>query len=270
MAMFQCHFKSRVQDMHSSFNVIIPEQCIDDIPVVYLLHGLAGDENNWPRFTAIERYATERNLAVVMPGVGKHFYSDVREGSMDYSYIVDELIAYCCRIFPLSKKREKTFIAGLSMGGYGAFKIAFGQSERFAACASLSGVVDLCHRVVQEDFFEVSRNTWGENFVQDLPGSKHDLYELVHRLETEGRPKPWVFQSCGVEDFLYEDNQRFKNFMGNQDFVYEYHEGPGAHTWDVWDFWIVHALDFFRRYMKEHGVKENVDPDYKQSVNVVV
>jgi len=266
MAVFHCDYRSRILAGNVNFNVVLPEQCVDDIPFVLLLHGLAGNQDDWLRFTSIERYAIERSIAVVMPNADKSFYSDMVHGRKYYSYVTGELLDYVRRVFPLSRKREKTFVAGLSMGGYGAFKIALGASDQFAAAASLSGVPDMVQRIQAGRFPEVRKAIWGNNYMETLPGSSDDPYELVRRLEASDLPKPWLFQACGTEDTLYDNNLLFKEFIENRGFVYEFHEGPGAHTWDVWDYWIVHAIDFFKRYMAEYGVEQNVLPSYPQSI----
>jgi len=259
MAIFKCDFRSKVLGGNACFNVIIPEQCLSDIPTVLLLHGLAGNHNDWLRFSAIERYAIERDLAVVMPAADMSFYADMLHGRKYYSYIIDELASYTRRIFPLSTKREKNFVAGLSMGGYGALKIALKNSENFAACASFSGAVDIGARMEFDERLSVFSAIWGKNYKDELQNGNIDLFQLVQNLEDSQKPKPWIFQACGTDDSLYQDNLKFKAFIENKGYTYEYREAPGAHTWDMWDFWLPNALDFFKRYLRENNVEEFVD-----------
>ena len=269
MAVFHCDYRSKVMEGNVSFNVIVPEQCIEDIPTVYLLHGIAGNQNDWLRFSAIERYAVERSIAVVMPAGDKSFYTDMKYGRKYYTFISEELIEYTRKMFRLSCKREKTFVAGLSMGGYGALKFALSKPDTYAACASISGVPDICSRL--EDGISnrtVAQSVWGEDYLNTVRGSDSDIFELVSRFETSGKPKPWVFQVCGTDDGLYENNLTFKSFIEGKGFTYKFDNGPGAHTWDVWDYWIPYALDFFKEYMRENGVEEYNDKGYTQPIVV--
>ena len=82
------------------------------------------------------------NLIVIMPGAERSFYADMEHGYKYWTYISEELPSIMKSFFPISDKREDTFVAGLSMGGYGAMKLAFNHPERYAAAASLSSAVD--------------------------------------------------------------------------------------------------------------------------------
>lgn len=135
MALIQCDFHSDVLGMASSMNVILPQQSTTQIgmaggtsktqyPVLYLLHGLSDDHSIWGRRTSIERYVAGMNLAVVMPNVHRSFYADMKNGGRYWEFISEELLQIVKSFFPVSSRREDTFAAGLSMGGYGAFKLA--------------------------------------------------------------------------------------------------------------------------------------------------
>lgn len=158
MAVFQLQMFSPTLQTHTGVTVIIPTPDSSEMQqsggmdyfcdgvkyqVLYLLHGLYGDHTNWLRYTSIERYVQDRRLAVVMPAVGNSFYQDMYHGPDYLTYITQELPRYICRLFPVSDRREDTFVAGLSMGGYGAVKCAFQCPEQYAACASLSGALDV-------------------------------------------------------------------------------------------------------------------------------
>jgi S-formylglutathione hydrolase FrmB len=95
--------------------------------VLYLLHGLSDDDTAWLRRTSIERYVSELGLAVVMPQVHRSFYSDELHGLRYWTFLSDELPQLVDSFFHVSTRREDTFVAGLSMGGYGALKWALRQ-----------------------------------------------------------------------------------------------------------------------------------------------
>lgn len=143
MAFFNCYFKSDVLGQDVCFNAVIPEKVEDNIKTLYLLHGLSDNHTAWERRSSVERYAMNAGIALIMPNVDRSFYTDMKYGRNFYTYVSEELVDYTRKVFRLSKKREDTFIAGLSMGGYGAFKIALRNSDTFSAAASLSGVLDI-------------------------------------------------------------------------------------------------------------------------------
>jgi S-formylglutathione hydrolase FrmB len=135
MALIHCNFFSEVLKLSTSMYVILPQRTQNQIgmqgtvkkdkhPTLYLLHGLSDDHTIWLRRTSIERYVANLGLAVVMPEVHRSFYTDMVNGYNYWTFISEELPEIARSFFPLSDKREDNFVAGLSMGGYGAFKLA--------------------------------------------------------------------------------------------------------------------------------------------------
>ncbi|WP_029291789.1 alpha/beta hydrolase family protein, partial [Cellulomonas sp. HZM] len=154
MALVTCHFFSETLELSTAMTVLLPQATRAQIgltgvagdqppPVLYLLHGLSDDETIWTRRTSIERYAAERGIAVVMPRAGRSFYTDELHGSRYWTFLSDELPHVVGQLFRVSAEPEDTFVAGLSMGGYGALRWALRRPERFAAAASLSGALDV-------------------------------------------------------------------------------------------------------------------------------
>ena len=146
MARLHTQFRSDALQIAVSVDVILPQEaCLKGRkpPVLYLLHGLSDDHSIWLRRTSIERYADVLGLAVVMPAVNRSFYADTAYGAQYWTFVSEELPRVMHGFFPLSDKRADTFVAGLSMGGYGAFKLALTLPDRFAAAASLSGALDV-------------------------------------------------------------------------------------------------------------------------------
>ncbi len=243
MALINCDFSSASLGEMTSIRVIIPEnsEAKAPYPVLYLLHGLSDDQTAWTRRTSIERYVQEMNLAVVMPRGGRSFYCDMAEGGRYFTYISEELPKKLQAMFKLSAEREDTFIAGLSMGGYGALKFALRNPERFAAAASLSGVLN----VAEHEWFE-GKNELHRVFgdLDKLKGSENDLFQLVSDLKTGGKTIPELFIVCGTEDFLYQHNVQFKKHLATLEVPFTYHEEPGTHCWNFWDKWIQEVLSW--------------------------
>lgn len=252
MALIHCDFFSEVLALASSMVVVLPERPLTTInsgysnkyPTLYLLHGLSDDHTIWQRRTSIERYAEEKGIAVVMPAVHRSYYADMSNGYRYWTFVSEEVPAKAQFMFPLSTKREENFVAGLSMGGYGAFKMALRHPERFAAAASLSGALDVADLVnIKDPAWEIEMQTiFGD--LNQIAGSDNDLFHLAAQIAQSNQPKPTLFQWCGTEDFLYEGNIKFRDFVQKLPFDFSYSEGPGDHTWDHWDAQIQNVLNW--------------------------
>ncbi len=239
MAFLTCNFASEVLSKNVEFNAIIPEGCENGAKTLYLLHGFSQNSTAWSRFSSIERYAKLNNIAVIMPDAAKSFYADMVYGDKYFTHIAYEILEYTRKLFNLSTRRDDTFIAGLSMGGYGAVKIALRRPEIFSAAASLSGCLDIEAIVNKEP--ELSKIILGED--TDLSKSNENTVYLVKKMN--GAPvKPKIYQAIGKSDFLYEGNQKFKQVIEKTDFEYFYEEGIGDHTWDFWDKYIQKAINY--------------------------
>ncbi|HBJ9256649.1 TPA: esterase family protein [Listeria monocytogenes] len=249
MAILELNFKSVCLAMQTSVTVILPETdalyhgSIPKYKTLYILHGLSNNHTTYVRNTNIERYATEKGLAVVMPAADHSFYSNMIHGRDFFEFVSTELPHVMKNWFPLSDKKEDTFIAGHSMGGYGAFKVALTFPEKFQAAASMSGVMDINY-IIKEDCFEnfSTRAITGEMASQT--GTENDLFHLLETNLQNQVPLPALFQNCGTEDFLYEDNLRFRDFALEKNAPLEYREGPGDHDWDFWDKSIKEIIDW--------------------------
>ena len=250
MAFIQCQCFSETLGLSVSLNVLVPQNPAIQVygsgklPVLYLLHGLSADHTDWIRHSSIERYAEERGLAVVMPGVGRSYYTDMKYGSPYFTFLSEELPIIVRALFPVSDQRENTFVAGLSMGGYGAFKLGLTYPQHFSAAASLSGALDIVSRMNIPNSLQPNEQMAIFGEVSGLKGSTNDLFYLLNQLKTYDGIKPEFFQCCGTEDFLYSDNQRFRQHAAESGVELTYSEGPGEHNWEYWDPMIKAVIDW--------------------------
>lgn len=246
MAFLECHYQSAVLGKTCSMNVIIPQaprspKC-PPYPVVYLLHGLSDDSSMWMRYSSIERYAADYDVVIVMPDAQRSFYTDAVDGFPFWTMISEELPQLVQNMFPVSKKREDTFAAGLSMGGYGALKLALRHPDRYAGAVGMSSVADIKHWCRTNPGREFER-IYGKN--PDFANNDEDLFPLAAKVAAMPNP-PKIMTVCGTEDFLYEPNQEFRKHMEALKYPgYKYMEGPGVHNWAFWDEWVKTALSFF-------------------------
>jgi putative tributyrin esterase len=257
LALIHCDFFSDVLGLSCSMTVILPQNTQRQIgmaglapaarhPTLYLLHGLSDDHTTWLRRTSIERYVAPLGLAVVMPAVNRSCYADMRHGLRYWSFISQELPTIARSFFPLSDRRDDNFAAGVSMGGYGAFKLALQKPDAFAAAASLSGCLDMGHRIRHIEpgpFRDEMHSIFGES--ERFAGSENDLLHLAERLVASGASPPALWACCGGDDFLLDHNRCFRDHAGAVGLPLHYEEDPGfGHTWDYWDLTIQRVLEW--------------------------
>ncbi|MGD1000007.1 MAG: alpha/beta hydrolase family protein [Candidatus Brocadiia bacterium] len=256
MALIHCNFFSDVLRSSTSMDVILPQPPAiqaaagrarrKPIPTLWLLHGLSDDHTIWQRRTSIERYVAPLNLAVIMPNGFRGFYTDMAHGYAYWTHLSEEVPRLARAFFPLSGAREENFVAGLSMGGYGAFKLALKRPEMFAAAASLSGALDIAGSAenAKNDVFREQELTDIFGPLRAIAGSDNDLFALAKKLAKSKGPKPALYQCCGTEDALYPRNLRFREHARSLGLDLTYEEGPGAHDWGFWDLWIQRVLNW--------------------------
>ncbi len=243
MAFLQIGLHSNALGMAVSLDAIVPQSQNGPLKVLWLLHGLSDDHTIWQRRTSIERYVEGRGVAVFMPCGARSFYCDIPGGLRYETHVAEELPAIVQSMFNLSEKREDHFIAGLSMGGYGAFKIALRHPDRYGAAASFSGVLDVdsFYRLMEaEKVADVLADFGGKN----PAGSRDDPRALLKDLVGAGATVPRLYQACGTEDFLYAGNLSFRDFARSLGADLTYEEGPGSHTWLFWDTYVQRALSW--------------------------
>lgn len=239
MALIKCDFFSEVLGLSTSMTVIIPQTPLAEEenkkhPTLYLLHGFSDDHTIWTRRTAIEWYVENTGIAIVMPQVDHSYYTDMAYGKRYWTFLTEEVPHVARTQFHLSDKREDNFVAGISMGGYGALKWALRHPDKFAAAASLSGSLDVANRVkyMSEDRKGTFKLVFGE---QEIEGTENDLLWLIKEGDKSSYPKPLLYQCCGTEDFLYEDNLRFKEICSRLSYNLRTTFEEGAHEWVYWD-----------------------------------
>jgi S-formylglutathione hydrolase FrmB len=256
MALLQTHFFSTTLGLSCSMDVILPEADqgigitaatptdMKPLPVLYLLHGMSDDHTIWQRRTSIERYAAARRLAIVMPAVHRSFYTDQKYGYPYWTFISEELPLVVRQFFHISDRREDTFVAGLSMGGYGALKLGLRRPDLFAAAASLSGALDLTRLVESADAKLTAEAQMIFGSIDEFTGSDNDLLALA-RKTAAGTVKPKIFLACGSSDFLWQDNLNFRPYLEQLGYDVTWRQKQGAgHEWAYWDEMIQHVLDW--------------------------
>lgn len=254
MAHLTCNFYSKALMRTVNIEVILPtdkqSNGIDkQYKTLYLLHGIFGSESDWIHGTRIETWAQDKNLVVVMPSGENKFYVDNPKSNEYYSkFIGEELVEFTRKSFPLSHKREDTFIGGLSMGGYGAMVNGLKYHDTFGAIIALSSafILDLIVRSSDKAENPLHRKSYYESVFGDLDqlkGSDKDYEALLSKLDVEQVPD--IYMACGTEDrLLYKFNEQFHELLEEKGVKHKFVSGPGGHEWNFWDRYIKRALDW--------------------------
>ncbi len=223
-------------------------------PVIYLLHGLTGHYSNWTDRTAVAEYALNHNFIIVTPEGDNGWYADSVSTATDKyeSYIVKELIPEIDKTLRTLADRDNRMIAGLSMGGYGSLKFGIKYPEMFSIIGSFSGALGAA------SYSEKTIGTIGKG-VDIIFGSEqsearqaNDIFKLIRDSSPEKhKALPFIYLSCGTEDFLILSNREFLSLMNEKKVRHEYREHPGIHDWKFWDDQVREFLDVAARRMKK-------------------
>ena len=251
--------------MEMQMDVILPETTRGQIGMegqseatnwktLYLLHGMSDDHTIWQRRTSIERYAASKGIAVVMPTTHLSWYTDMDKGFKYFTFVTEELPRICRQMFPnLSPRREDTFAAGLSMGGFGALKCGLRAPHVFSKVACLSaGFIDQAW--VDRASGDLGEAGYWEDIFGPLDrfaGSYNDLFAAAKELLEDERPDVYIW--CGTEDFLHRQNIKMRNHLRRLGYNMVYEESHGDHQWLYWDRKIQTILDWLLPEEKEEA-----------------
>lgn len=274
MALLQVTFMSKCLMRNVQMQVILPVDKFDysGMPVgekknfktLYLLHGIFGSSLSWISNSRIQKWAEEKNLAVVMPSGDNSFYVDhYSPGGLYGEFIGKELVEITRKMFPLSDKREDTFIGGFSMGGYGAVRNGLKYHETFSHVVGLSNGFILEQALnMTEDGNIIQNRAYFESCFGDineaLKGDKNPKVIVKTIKEKMQQDKninfPKLYLACGTEDTLIDVNREFRDLLIENDVDLTYVEGPGKHDWDFWDIYIKKVLDWLPLDEASEGV----------------
>jgi S-formylglutathione hydrolase FrmB len=215
--------------------------------VVYLLHGLHGDNRQWLNNTMLSYFAKKGNTVFVMPEVGRSFYTDMKRGAPYFTYIAEELPELCRQSFNISAAREDTAVMGGSMGGYGALKIALSKPERYGFCAVFAPACLFLDETLKELrlHWKTAVQAGAEAaavigdlqsaFGEDFQYNAGDIILELAKNADSSPQKPKIHTSCGTDDDFLKDNRRFAEAMKQFSFDFAFEEMDGKHDWNYFN-----------------------------------
>ncbi|MFZ0522350.1 MAG: alpha/beta hydrolase family protein [Candidatus Acidiferrales bacterium] len=230
------HSDSLNRDGH--YQILLPKEYSrgGQFPVLYLLHGLYGDDRNWETRTGLKNYARNLPLLIVMPDADDSWYTNSATVPQDKfeDFIARDLIAEIDGKYRTIRARRGRAIAGLSMGGYGAVKMALKYPKLFAFAGSLSGALNAAQNLdsLRPDFRAKLLAVFGN---EGSPTREENDVFLLLKKTPDQTPLPYLYLACGASDSFLDTNRAFVLQLSSRKIEYEYHETPGGHTWEYWD-----------------------------------
>jgi putative tributyrin esterase len=233
-------FHSPALNRDMPYRVILPIRLAagQKLPVVYLLHGRGEDFRSWSNDSDVARFA-ERGLILVMPEGRSSYYTNSAKHPQDRyeDYLANDLISDVESRFPIATGRANRAVVGVSMGGFGAVKLAFDHPELFAFAGAMSPAIDVpsrsfsLRRLRQSFFFDSIFGPGGSE-------SRRRSDPFVLARTADPAKIPYLFLTCGKQESLLAPNHRFAALLAQRHFRYEFHTVPGGHDWNQWNGWL--------------------------------
>lgn len=252
MIKLKLNFMSKAIMRNVNVNIIMPKPSSQKpFKTLYLLHGMYGDYEDWLTKSNIINYIDGKDIAVVMPNGDNSFYVDNNfSGEKFGTYIGKELVQFTRSILPLSTDYNETFIAGLSMGGFGAVRAGLKYNNTFGLIAGFSSAL-ITNRIINMTKENSASITHMDpayyqtifDGQEILKTSDKNPQFLISELLKKGAKLPKLYLACGTEDFLLEDNRHFVNFLKESNVEHTYIESPGTHDWTYWDDQIKNLIE---------------------------
>ncbi len=256
MALFNIDFRSEYLGMNTNMVVVMPQKPIiniesernsnEKIKTLYLLHGKSDASSGWTRMTAIERYARDMGIAVVMPNAHDSWYTNMSCGFRYFDFVAKELPKICHQFFPqLSTEAKDNIIAGNSMGGYGALKIALNYPEMFGFVGCFSGAFNF-EKYIRENN-ATNDKYWTAVFgdVDKIKESENDIFCLVKKQASIVKNIP-IYMWCGEQDYWFDSSEKMGALLKEYNYNVTYNHSEGGHNWGCWDEQIKIFLDWLK------------------------
>jgi putative tributyrin esterase len=244
-------FRSAALNRDLPYRVILPASVPtgQKLPVVYLLHGGGGGFREWSNDSDVARFA-EAGLLLVMPEGANSYYTNSVEQPQDRyeDYIVNDLIADVESRFPAAGGRSNRAAVGISMGGFGAVKLALHHPDLFVFVGGLSSAIDVPRRAFTIRRLRQSRH-YESIFGSSGSQTRRDNDPFVLARTANPEALPYFFLTCGEQEGLLPANREFAALLGQRHFKYEFHTVSGGHDWNQWNAWLPPLFQSLREHL---------------------
>ncbi len=216
-------------------------------PLLFMLHGWSGNYKQWNQITDLQSYANKYGFIIVCPdGVYDSWYvnSPAKPTQQYESYFFEDLLPYLLQNYSIDK--EKIFITGLSMGGYGAFSLFFKHSEIFKGVAASSA---LFHPSWYAKRFGLTQTLGNDD------SKTWQKYTLTEQLKTWKNNKTAkqqanqevIFFDCGKGDAFLQSNITFETACKELHIPHNFITLEGGHDKAYWKKSVKLHFEFFKK-----------------------
>lgn len=237
MAFYQFALPAKTLGFPVDVCVSVPDMA-QDVPALWLLHGANSDCTEWYRQTSLSRYLENRNLAVVTLSVHNGFYVDMHRGAAYATFVEQEWLPALRALFPcLSHDREKNYVAGASMGGFGALRLAVNRPDLFSKAGSFAGSIEM-GTIVERNRRGIQPGGpdfgWAFGGFENMMENTNDVIYMARKCVQQGH-MPKVYMLCGTEDFGWALNLIARDDLRLVGADVIWRQFPGVHSYDCWD-----------------------------------
>lgn len=242
------------------YSLYLPARGPGPLPALYLLHGLGGNERDWQTLGKISETADRLiagkaipPMAIVMPDAGNSWYVNSPAHGAYEDAILKELIPHVEARHGIGGTAANRAVAGLSMGGYGALRLAFRNPRTFAMTGALSAAIfpDLARREdVTEQQIGFFKGAFGTPFDVAVFNRKNFFADIPSLAAAETRPA--IFVTVGDDDGfgLYEGNVALYLALKRAGVPVEFRMTDGNHTWRLWREEIEDVLRYYGEVLR--------------------
>ena len=231
------------------YSILLPhgfETASTPYPVLYLLHGAFGHHTDWPTLSRLAAHAAGLPLVIVCPEGENSCYLNGANGERWEDCIARDLPAHIETTFPVRTDRGGRAIAGLSMGGFGAFNLGMRHPERYAAISTHSGAF-LMYRYARwmdadPQFAAILGSD--DSSVQQEYNPEYVIEQAVRAHGVDALPALAMDTGTADSADLVASNRQLHATLTRLGVTHLYRELPGAHTWDYWDREVPFTLKF--------------------------
>ncbi len=218
---------------------------MDNLPVVYLLHGYGDSYDGWVKKGAgFEKNADLHNIIIVCPdgNFSSWYWDSPTDKNWQYdTYVSKELVPYIDQHYKTKNNRNGRAITGLSMGGHGALYLGITHQDVFGAAGSMSGGVDI--RSFPNNWEMAKR--LGEYAENPEIWEKYSVINQLYKLKPNSMA---LIIDCGVDDFFYRVNEKLHQELVYKNIPHDYITRPGGHTWPYWKNAVQYQMLYFSNY----------------------